>query len=92
MPKSHCHIHIKEQKVFTDLGEAEEGDRHRWVLDTGATNHTTGSREIFAELDSEVCDTVHFGDGSVMSIEGRGYEYSEWRALHPHGCLLHTMP
>jgi hypothetical protein len=31
-----------------------------------------GSREIFAELDSEVCGTAHFGDGSVMMIEGRG--------------------
>jgi hypothetical protein len=32
-------IHIEEQQVFADLGEAEDGDRRRWVLDTGASNH-----------------------------------------------------
>jgi hypothetical protein len=58
--------------VFADLREIEDGDRRRWALDTGATNHMTGSREIFIELDSEVCGTVHFGDGSITMIEGRG--------------------
>jgi hypothetical protein len=32
----------------------------------------TSSREIFAELDSEVCGTIRFGDGSIMTIEGQG--------------------
>jgi hypothetical protein len=59
----HRVIHILEQQVFGDLGPTEENDHSRWVLDTGATNHTTRSRDIFAELDSK------FGDDS---IEGRG--------------------
>jgi hypothetical protein len=32
----------------------------------------TDSREIFVELDSEVCGTICFGDGSITMIEGRG--------------------
>jgi hypothetical protein len=36
-------IHIEEQQVFTDLGLTEENDHSRWVLNTGATNHMTGS-------------------------------------------------
>jgi hypothetical protein len=56
--------------VFADLGETKDGDRCQWVLDTGVTNHMTGSREIFAELDFEVCGTVRFGDGSITTIEG----------------------
>jgi hypothetical protein len=71
MPKAHRHIHIEEQQVFANLGEAEEGDQRRWVLDTGATNHMIGSREICTELDSQVCGTVRFGDGSVTTIEGQ---------------------
>jgi hypothetical protein len=42
------------------------------VLDTGATNHITGSKEIFAELDTQIYDTVKFGDGSITNIEDRG--------------------
>jgi hypothetical protein len=32
----------------------------------------TGSRDLFAELDLQVCGTVKFGDGSITKIEGRG--------------------
>ena len=63
---------VVEQKVHADLGPSEEGDDHLWVLDTGATNHMTGCRHAFAELDSKVCGNVRFGDGSVVEIEGRG--------------------
>ena len=40
--------------------------------DTGATNHMTSSRSAFFELDTGVHGTVKFGDGSVVSIKGRG--------------------
>jgi hypothetical protein len=65
-------VHIHEQKVFADLGSGEQQDRERWVLDTGATNHMTGSKEIFVELDTQIYGTVKFGDGSITNIEGRG--------------------
>jgi hypothetical protein len=65
-------IHIEDQKVFTDPGPAQEGNHARWVLDTGATNHMTGSRDIFAELNLQIRDTIKFSDGFVTKIEGRG--------------------
>jgi hypothetical protein len=67
----HCIIHIDEQKVFTDLGVVEGGDHDRWIIDTGATNHMTGSWEIFTDLDLQVYNMVKFSDGSVTQIEGR---------------------
>jgi hypothetical protein len=70
-PPRHA-IHIHEQKVFTDLGSGEQQDHGRWVLDTGATNHMTGSKEIFAKLDTQIYGTVKFGDGSITNIEGQG--------------------
>ena len=42
------------------------------MLDTGATKHMTGSRDVFAELNTSVTGTVKFGDGSVVDIEGKG--------------------
>jgi hypothetical protein len=67
-----CIIHIDEQKVYADLGATEGGDHDRWVLNADTTNHMTGSREIFAELDLQICGTVKLGDGSITQIEGRG--------------------
>jgi len=65
-------IHIREDKLFVQLGEKTEGGSTRWILDTGATNHMTAVRSIFSELDTGVHGTVRFGDGSTVAIEGRG--------------------
>jgi hypothetical protein len=43
-----------------------------WFLDTGASNHMTGDRSAFMELDEAVHGSVKFGDGSVVQIMGRG--------------------
>ncbi|XP_021321292.1 uncharacterized protein LOC110437238 [Sorghum bicolor] len=67
-------VHIVEPKVLLHL-EQEEKDTvvpRRWVLDTGATNHMTGSCSVFAELNTSVTGMVKFGDGSVVNIEGKG--------------------
>jgi transposase InsO family protein len=56
--------------VVVELGSEEEHDAKSWVLDTGATNHMSGSRAAFAELDTAVCGSVWFGDDSVARIEG----------------------
>ena len=42
------------------------------VLDTVATNHMTGAKSAFSELDSGIRGTVKFGNGSVVEIEGHG--------------------
>ena len=42
------------------------------VLDSGVSNHMTGSKAAFSELDDDVIGTVKFGDGSRVAIRGRG--------------------
>jgi hypothetical protein len=71
-PAAATAVHLNEDNLFVQLGEEGEGDTTRWILDTGATNHMTGSRSAFAELDSSVRGTVRFGDSSTVGIEGRG--------------------
>jgi len=48
-------------------GEQEQ----RWYLDFGASNHMTGSKAAFSELDGNVTGTVKFRDGSRVAIRGR---------------------
>ncbi|KAJ0532496.1 putative RNA-directed DNA polymerase [Helianthus annuus] len=43
-----------------------------WYLDNGASNHMTGVRSHFKELDETVTGQVRFGDGSHVEIKGKG--------------------
>ncbi|XP_074352744.1 uncharacterized protein LOC141691892 [Apium graveolens] len=43
-----------------------------WYLDNGASNHMTGERNKFKELDESVTGKVKFGNGSTVEIKGKG--------------------
>ena len=43
-----------------------------WYLDTGASGHMIGGRELICDLDDSYKGTIRFGDGSKISIEGKG--------------------
>jgi len=67
-------VHLDKRKVLLYLNSEEEeavGPR-RWVLNTGVTNHMMGSWNVLAELNTSVTGTIKFGDGSVVTIEGKG--------------------
>ncbi|KAJ0532731.1 putative RNA-directed DNA polymerase [Helianthus annuus] len=59
---------LNEDRVFPKAGD----NKDVWYVDNGASNHMTGMRESFAELDSSITGQVRFGDGSKVQIEGKG--------------------
>ncbi|GKA04355.1 hypothetical protein Tco_0677136 [Tanacetum coccineum] len=64
----------EEQKVSLheeDVGYKETNMDSLWYLDNGASNHMTGVREHFKELDEKVSGKVRFGDGSYIEIKGK---------------------
>jgi hypothetical protein len=65
-------VDIQEEKVYAQLDMRADREPDRWVLDSGATNHMMGACGAFAELDRGIHGTVHFDDGSVVKIDGRG--------------------
>lgn len=69
---SESSLFLVEEKAQVNL--AQEGDAKEgvWYLDSGATNHMTGDRAAFAELDTSVTGFVKFGDGSTVDICGQG--------------------
>jgi hypothetical protein len=59
-----------EPKLYSDGGVPVESKN--WYLGNGASNHMTGQREFFEELDESACSHVVFNQGYVMEIKGRG--------------------
>ena len=45
-------------------GEQEQ----RWYLDSGVSNHITGSKDAFSKLNGNMTDMMKFDDGSRVVI------------------------
>jgi hypothetical protein len=70
-PAATALLHLDEPRAHVFLGNGSGGDKiDGWCLDTGATQHMTGWREFFSELDSGVRGSIKFGDTSAMEIKG----------------------
>ncbi|GJV44246.1 zinc finger, CCHC-type containing protein [Tanacetum coccineum] len=68
-------LEVEEQEVSlhkNDVGYKETNMDSLWYLDNGASNHMTGVREYFKDLDEDVSGNVRFGDGSYIEIKGKG--------------------
>ncbi|GJT47682.1 zinc finger, CCHC-type containing protein [Tanacetum coccineum] len=55
-----------------DVGYKETNKDSLWYLDNGDSNHMTGVRDHFKEIDEKVSGKVKFGDGSYIEIKGKG--------------------
>lgn len=67
-------VFLNEEGVNPKLKTKGEHQRHSksWYLDTGASNHMTGDKRKFRELDTIVKGYVRFGNESRVRIEGKG--------------------
>lgn len=65
---------LKEDSIVPNLRTKveEQKESQVWYLDNGASNHMTGQRGKFKELDEGITGRVKFGDGSTVNIEGKG--------------------
>ena len=65
-------VNLDKPRAQVHLGRMGIDQEQRWYLDSGASNHMTGSKDSFSKLDGDVTGTVKFGDGSRVAIQGRG--------------------
>nr|GEW38347.1 zinc finger, CCHC-type [Tanacetum cinerariifolium] len=59
----------KHEEVLLNEGQIQPGkydtaDASMWYLDNGASNHMTGIKSHFRDIDESVTRHIHFGDGS----------------------------
>ena len=65
-------VNLDEPCVQVHLRRVGADQEQWWYLDSGASNHMTGSKDSFSELDGDVTGTMKFGDGSRVAIQGHG--------------------
>lgn len=72
--RASCGLVVREQRVWPKLLLADAGGHAGdvWFLDNGASNHMTGDRSKFRELDESITGRVKFGDASTVQIKGKG--------------------
>ena len=65
---------LNEETVMVNLlTKGKDGvETNMWYLDNGASNHMTGDRTKFKELDEKLIENVKFGNGSIVLIQGKG--------------------
>lgn len=66
-------VYLNERKVNPNAFEADLDTMNVWYLDNGTSNHMSGNRLFFYELDETILGNVRFGDDSRIDIKGKGY-------------------
>ena len=65
-------VFLNEEKVLPKTLEPSKKEEGMWYLDNGASNHMTGGKSYFSELNENIKGRVKFRDGSCVEINGKG--------------------
>lgn len=59
-------------KVFFSSSNSVQDMNETWFLDSGCSNHVTGTKKNFVELDEKYNSLLELGDSKKLKIEGKG--------------------
>nr|GEU40886.1 retrovirus-related Pol polyprotein from transposon TNT 1-94 [Tanacetum cinerariifolium] len=58
--------------LFMAIATTKKEKNEIWYLDSGCSNHMTGDRSKFKDLDESIKSQVRLGDNKQLQIEGKG--------------------
>ena len=66
-------VENKEEETLLMVVQAQkEPEQDVWYVDTGCSNHMSGSKSSFSHLNEDFRSTVTFGDNSTVNVMGKG--------------------
>ncbi|KNA19819.1 hypothetical protein SOVF_057540, partial [Spinacia oleracea] len=65
-------VYLNEEKIVPSKYESSTGEDDFWYVDNGASNHMSGDRRYFVNIDESANGKVRFGDDSIIDIKGKG--------------------
>ncbi|XP_076891115.1 uncharacterized protein LOC143542409 [Bidens hawaiensis] len=69
----HLFMACVDDQLLLMAGNGDKANTsYLWFLDSGASNHMTGSKESFISLDDNFKMMVRLGDKKALSVEGKG--------------------
>ncbi|RVW33419.1 Retrovirus-related Pol polyprotein from transposon TNT 1-94 [Vitis vinifera] len=61
-----------DENMFYACQSAVEQKNNVWFLDSGCTNHMTGNKNIFLDMDTTINSQVKMGNGDLVNVKGKG--------------------
>lgn len=65
-------VYLNKENVKPSKFETQVDGDNMWYLDNRASNHMSGKRSYFTEINEKVTGKVRFGDDSRIDIKGKG--------------------
>jgi len=65
-------VYLNEKNSVPSKFEINVDKENVWYLGNGSSNHRTGDRKYFDQLDEKITGKVRFGDDSRVDIKGKG--------------------
>ena len=63
---------VKESHLFMVHSSTSKDSTEMWFMDSGCSNHMSGTKSLFKELDESLKSEVRLGDNKQMNVEGKG--------------------
>ncbi|RVX02190.1 hypothetical protein CK203_025290 [Vitis vinifera] len=60
-----------DENMFYACQSAAEQKNNVWFLDSGCTNHMTGNKNIFLNMDTTINSQVKMGNGDLVNVKGK---------------------
>jgi len=73
MRKKNAHFsESSSETLFITCDVAQENASNIWFLDSGCSNHMTGNKGLFEELNTSVKAQIKLGNDNIVEVMGKG--------------------